>query len=290
MKQLLFCLLIFITTHLPVYAETSLWTVESKGSVTYLGGTCHVLRPSDYPLPTEFEHAYANSTLIAFETDLNQLNDPQTLQTMIRNGLYGDGRTLETELSATAYGDLKKYCEKMGVPISVVNGMKPWMALLNLLTLELRKLGVSEKGVDAFFHKRAEADGKMIGMLESVDTHMAFISAMGEGYENAFMRFSLRDLEKTGDIIDQLITVWRKGDAKRLESLFSDQMKRECPDLYDLVLVQRNRHWMDQINQYVRTPEKELVLVGVAHLVGEDGLIALLKKRGYRVEKFLPAK
>ena len=54
-------------------AESSLWTIQKGGSITYLGGTCHLLRQSDFPLPPEFYKAYGASDILVFETDIAEL-------------------------------------------------------------------------------------------------------------------------------------------------------------------------------------------------------------------------
>jgi len=285
MKKIAFAVLFYFTLSLQAFADTSLWKVEMNGSVAYLAGTCHVLRKSDYPLPAEFEKVYRDAEMIVFEACLDKMKDPKTVQVMIQNGLYSDGSTLEKHLSGKAYKALKEYCEGVGIPVTSISRMKPWMAVLTLLSLELKKIGVSESGVDEHFYKKAVAEGKKIEALESVEKQVEFISLMGKGYEDDFVLYSVRDLKQTRAIVSEIISIWKNGDERKLERLFSEQMKKECPELYELILVERNHNWLPAIEGFLDTPEKELVLVGVAHLVGEDGLIALLRKRGYRIEK-----
>jgi len=62
-------------------------------------------------------------------------------------------------------------------------------------------------------------------------------------------------------------------------------MRAFSPRLYRELLVERNRRWLPQIIELLKTPERELVLVGSAHLAGPDGLIRSLRERGYRVSR-----
>jgi uncharacterized protein YbaP (TraB family) len=62
-------------------------------------------------------------------------------------------------------------------------------------------------------------------------------------------------------------------------------MRAETPDLYDSLLRQRNLKWIPQIERMLRDADKEFVLVGAAHLVGEDGLLQLLQAKGYGVRQ-----
>lgn len=268
------------------YAETSLWQVQNRLSTLYLGGTIHVLRKSDYPLPKEFHGAYENSDALIFETDIGKFNNSETQQILLSKALYRDGLNLEKVLSPEAYDTLKKYCDEVGIPISSFNQLKPPIIMITLLLLELKKIGVDQKGIDLYFYERAIADGKKREGLETVDKQIEFITSMGEGNENNFIVHSIRDLHRTRQIFTQLIDGWKKGDEKRLSQLFLEQMKTDFPALYRTLVVDRNRAWLPKVEAYLQSPRKELVLVGVAHLVGEDGVVQGLKKRGYSVKKF----
>ncbi len=63
-------------------------------------------------------------------------------------------------------------------------------------------------------------------------------------------------------------------------------MKKDYPDLYETLLAGRNREWLPEIERYLQTPQKEFILVGAGHLVGEDGIIEHLRRLGYRINKF----
>jgi uncharacterized protein YbaP (TraB family) len=63
-------------------------------------------------------------------------------------------------------------------------------------------------------------------------------------------------------------------------------MRKDYPELYQQVLVERNNNWLPQIEAFLKTPETELILVGALHLAGNDGLLAQLRQRGYKVESF----
>jgi len=109
---------------------------------------------------------------------------------------------------------------------------------------------------------------------------------MGEGNENDFIVHSLKDLKKTRQIFNQLIDGWKKGNEKEMSEILVNQIKTDYPALYSTLIVERNHAWLPKIETYIRTPQKEFVLIGTGHLIGEDGIVQDLKKRGYKVEKF----
>lgn len=99
------------------------------------------------------------------------------------------------------------------------------------------------------------------------------------------MEHSLAELERLDEIFDGLIAAWRFGDEARVAQLVSADFRQQFPEIYRTLFTERNGAWLPLIEGFIATPEPELILVGVAHLVGEDGLVAELRRRGYRVEK-----
>lgn len=265
------------------HADSSVWQVKSDSSTLYIGGTVHLLRPSDYPLPSEYEEAYGDSQELYFETDISSMNDLSVQAKMLQELTYNDDRTLNSVLNDEAYTALTEYTEKVGLPLMMMEKFKPGMIVSTLQILEFQKLGFTPQGVDAHFNARGIGDGKSIGALETIEEQIGFLAAMGEGNESEFILLSLSDLEKTNEIMGEMITAWRDGDSDRLEELFVTDMKEQAPDLYDSLLRQRNFRWIPQIEQMLNDSDTEFVLVGAAHLIGEDGLVTLLRARGYEV-------
>ncbi|MBN1142327.1 MAG: TraB/GumN family protein [Deltaproteobacteria bacterium] len=265
-------------------AETSMWRVQRGASVLYLGGTCHVLRPSDYPLPKEFDKAFRRAHTVVFETDLERMKSPEVQQALLREGTYPEGTGLRQVLSPKAYQELARYCAENGLSMVAFDRFRPPLVVLTLLGLEFQKLGIVQGGVDEFFHARARAAKKPVHSLESAEQQLAFVLGMGQGRESEFLLLALADLKRTKAVMEELIGAWRAGDERTLSILIVDQMK-DFPELYHSLFVARNRAWLPVLEGYLRSPEPELVLVGAGHLVGPDGLVAQLKKRGYRVTK-----
>lgn len=285
MKNLILGISLNLILCFSVAADTSLWKVQLHKSVTYIGGTCHVLRKMDYPLPEEFVKAYEDSDVIVFETQLEELNTPKTQEMIIRKGIYNDELSLDKVLSTQTYDLLRQYCEASGIPVFSLNKLKPSLVVLTLLGLELQKLGINQTGVDHYFHHKATMDGKKIEGLESVEEQIEFVLSMGEGSEDDFIDNSIKDLKKTRQIISELIAAWKQGDEEKLYKLYIAPMKKDYPNLYATLIAERNREWLPIIERYLQTPQNELILVGVGHLVGTDGIIDHLRRSGYRINK-----
>ena len=269
----------------PAIADASVWSVRSGDNVIYLGGTVHLLRPGDYPLPDEFEEAYQASSELYFETDIAAMGDLSVQAQMLQQLTYSDDRSLRTVLSDEAYTALSAYTQTAGLPIVMLEKFKPELLISTLQILVFQSMGFTPQGVDAFFHTRAVADGKAEGQLETVQEQIGFIAAMGEGNESEFILLSLKDLTETGNVIDGMIGAWRSGDAQGLSELFVEDMKVEAPALYDTLLLERNLKWIPQIHRMLQDADTEFVLVGAAHIVGENGLLDLLSQEGYEINQ-----
>jgi uncharacterized protein YbaP (TraB family) len=149
--------------------------------------------------------------------------------------------------------------------------------------MEFQKLGFTPQGVDAYFFSKAESEGKYTGELESIDEQIAMLARMGEGYESEFVLYSIRDFAQIGTTIESMLQAWRQGDTQLLLAEFVEPMLAETPNLYASLLVERNNNWMPAIEAMFETQDTEFVLVGVAHVVGEHGLITMLQDKGYDV-------
>ena len=268
-----------------VWADAPVWRVTDGESTVYLGGTVHLLRPEDYPLPEEFDQAYEGSSELFFETDISSMNDLSVQAQMLQQLTYSDGRTLKDVLDTEAYAALETYTAGVGMPLMMLEQFKPGMIVSTLQVLEFQRMGFTPQGVDAFFNAQALTDGKSVGALETLDEQIGFLAAMGEGVESEFIMMSLEDLDNTAKLMDEMIEAWRVGDSQALQTLFVDDMLERAPAVYDSLLRQRNLRWVPQIEAMFNDQGTEFVLVGAAHLVGADGLVELLRARGYDISK-----
>jgi len=277
---LLLALLLLPATAL---AETSLWQLRDGDQVMYLGGTVHVLSAADYPLPAAFAEAYAEADALVFETDMQAINSPEFQLQMVQRMSYGDGRSLRDDLGGKAYDALRAYSRKRNLPMAMLDQFRPSMVSLVIVMTELERLGINGTGVDEYFYRRAQADGKPTLQLETPQAQLEFIAGMGRGQEDALILNSLRDAEQVAEMMGEMKSAWRSGDLARLAKAGLEPMRRDYPGLYRDLLVKRNQAWLVKLERLMKTPDTELVLVGALHLVGPEGVLERLRARGYEV-------
>ena len=282
MRNLLFLLVGLVST--AASAQTSVYKISKGGNSIYIGGTVHLLRAQDYPLPEGFDIAYKNSDVLTFETDTKRLQDPAVAQKMMSNGMFQDDRTLKTVLVDTIYEKLAKAFEKYNLPFAMMQKMKPALAVTTLSAMSMQQMGMSAQGVDMYFTNKATTDKKELQQLESVDDQIMRITSMADGNENEFVNYSLQGLENMSDEMSELIDNWKNGTSDKMLTEI-ENMKIEYPETYQSLLVQRNNNWMPKILSYLENGTKAFVLVGNLHLYGDVGLLTLLKKQGYQIEQ-----
>jgi uncharacterized protein YbaP (TraB family) len=267
------------------WAESSVWVVRTPTSAVYLAGSCHVLRASDYPLPPEFEAAYRECGKIVFETPPADMKKPEVETKLMQMMIYEDGRTLKQHLTPQAYAKVEAFCKSRGYPLEQLQSFRPWMLSMTLLILEMQRLGLQPaEGVDEFFDQKARRDGKAVEGLETVDEQIGFLTLLDQGMDNEQVVHTISELEQLSVKLSTLVDAWKKGDEQAVAELVLQEFKDQ-PKLYRALIVDRNQKWLKKIEGYLNQPGREMVIVGVAHLAGRDGLLESLRKLGYKVAK-----
>lgn len=279
-KMLLFIACCFVQAG---FAASSVWQIKSGKNTVYLSGTIHLLRSSDYPLPAAYEQAYSASSILAFETDIEKTREPAFQQQMLQTVLLPAPQKLEDFLQPGTLKQLNTHLSENKMGIQYFSRFRPVMVAITLTVLELEKLGINGEGVDNYFFHKARTDGKSTLALESLQQHLEYLSSMGQGQEDLMIQQTLNDINTLDSQFSAMIEFWRKGDTIRMQELFVDPMKDDFEPIYQQLLVERNNNWMPIITQMLKTTETEMVLVGAAHLLGEEGLIRQLRRSGYEI-------
>jgi len=278
--------LLFALASLSSFAKSPVWKVSKDGNHLYLGGTIHLLSSSDYPLPKAFDSSFINADTLVFETDIRAAASPEVQQKFITMMTYKDGRTIKDELDADVYNELETFLAARNIPIVNFAKFTPAGISLTLTVLELQRLGLSNTaGVDSYYTLRALDENKKIEALESIDEQIGFIASLNAEDGNEIIRSTLRDTGNLEKIWKDMLDAWRSGDMQALERVALKPMQTEFPDMYQLMLVNRNNNWLKKLPAMFADPDIEYVLVGSLHMVGKDGLLQRLESAGYRIEQ-----
>jgi uncharacterized protein YbaP (TraB family) len=278
-----FTLIVIIYTE-NSFAKSSVWKVTKDDDFVYIGGTIHILPPSEFPLPSEFNQAYNHTDSLVLETKLPDESDVQLQMQMMQAMMYSNGKSLKTVLSKRTYKKLQDHIADLGVDIAMFESFKPGALMSMLAMLEAQKAQLSGEGVDVYFTQKAKADSRKVAYLESAEFQINMLANLGKGHEDQFIKANLKQLHDFKPMFLKMIKAWRAGNTDKLIKLAIKPMQ-EDPKSFKVMLTDRNRNWVPHIEAMFHDADKEFVLVGVAHLVGTDNVLSLLKRKGYQVSK-----
>jgi uncharacterized protein YbaP (TraB family) len=290
--SLFFFFSLVLSTHLQAQqieetapSKSCLWVVETTSTQVFLLGSLHVLKSSAYPLAAEIDRAYASSQRIVFETNLGAMMEPAIQARMIELGVYPEGQNLFQNISETTRKNLEKKLQELGMPLDYFSRFKPWFLAVSLATLELQRLGFNPLyGVDLHFYTKAKADEKELAYLESVEYQLNLLGKMNAQDQKSFLAQTLKDLDISAQLADDMMTAWQHGEADDLYELLFESFE-DHPGIEDRLLTRRNKDWLPQIEKMLKTPKITMVIVGAGHLIGPEGLVELLKQKGYKIKQ-----
>ena len=265
-------------------AQSSVWKIEGKGNTVFVGGTMHLLTPEDYPLPFEFDSAFAWSDVLVFEADIKKMENPAVIQRMMILAMYQDDRTLESELSKEAYNLLESECAKMNLSLRDFAKFKPSLVMLIYTVTKLQQSGMIEAGVDQHYLSMARDENKETLFLETIEDQLNLLFGEDEENEDQLVFQFFEDQKKMDRMGEDIKDSWRSGKPKLFVRI-QKQMEKEYPEIYGKILADRNDKWIAEIDSYFDSEPVEFVLVGALHLHGPDGILNQLKKRGYSLSQ-----
>jgi uncharacterized protein len=258
----------------------SLWEIHGRHNTIYIFGSIHVLRPTDYPLPAVVLNAYSHAKSIFMEVNLKEI-DSQTMQAeLLGSAMLKDGKTLPSILGRQRYDRAGALAHDVGVELSGFDQFAPWFAAEAISQLQLMQLGFDPKsGVEMYFLDRAVADGKSVAGLETIHEQIALFDGLTLDAQAQYLLSSLEDAHDLPKEVDAMVLAWRRGDTAWFENQLKTDIGRD-PQLYQSLLVTRNRKWVPKIEALLNDDKDYLVIVGTGHLIGAGSVIDLLKKDG----------
>lgn len=261
------------------------WEVAGQHNSVYLLGSVHVLHANDHALPPVTEAAYADAEVLVEELDPFATNEGLFSAEVRALQVLPPGQKLSALISAELKDKVAEAARSLGLDPGYVDGLQPWYAATLITSMRQTQAGFTpEDGVDYQIAVRARRDEKPIVGLETAAEQLAFFASMSMPEQREFLEDALAD---SGDQqeLRELTEAWRRGDLAALEAELKQGMD-ELPELFDKVIVQRNRNWLSRIEQMLQDPDNDyLVVTGALHLVGPQGLVEQLRARGYAVTR-----
>ncbi len=263
----------------------SMWQINGASNRIYLLGSVHVLRQQDHPIPTAIDKAYEDAEILIMEVDVDDL-DPIEMAGMVNElGVIKDGGTLQEIMGPSLYDEAADYASQLDIPFLMLAQTEPWLAAITIEQMMLLRIGFNpEYGIEFHLSAKAGEDNKEILGLESVREQLEFLDKLSLSAQRSLLIQTLRESLNIEENLDLLINAWRHGDIDFLEENMLVEMQR-YPELYRTLVVDRNEAWVERIRSLIGEQDDYLIVVGTLHLVGDDGVPALLSEIGITTDQ-----
>lgn len=273
----------------PISADSNAmaWRVEGPNSVLYLVGTLHVLKPSLLPLPPVFDQMFQNADQVVFEVNPFLMTDPERIAEM-QQLLRVDAKEQKAAYDRETKKVVKRYTKSQGIPTDAAYTVLPVINAIQVSQLQMSALGYSSNtGVEMHYARQASVFGKAVLELETQAAAMLPMISLPMNAQLLMLRETINQLDTLPDMLELLIQTWLRGDAEVFyqESARSISVHPQLASLSNALLDQRNQQWLDQIEDLLEQPKSSVVMVGAAHMGGKNGLLALLRARGFEPEQ-----
>jgi uncharacterized protein len=265
-------------------ADPAAWRVGGRdgGEVTLLG-SMHVLRPSDYPLPPAIDAFVQRADSVVMEIDLDDIDPASQQRTVLQASMLPQGTVLQDVVDADVYRLLEQRMTELGVDLARLERFEPWFLAITVLDLGMRKIGFqAERGVEQYVLGLAQAAGKEVAGLETVEFQIGLFDALPPEQQQAMLEQTLAELDEGVTVLGEMVAAWRDGELESLSAELLDEFD-EFPGLYERLVTNRNSDWVPQLEQMLAGNRRHLVVVGALHLVGPDSVIEQLRSRGHDV-------
>jgi uncharacterized protein len=265
----------------PAHAGSLVWAVHGPHCTVYLAGSVHLLPKGAAQLPPAFAHAYADSARLIMELDLSTVDSAATAAWMRAHGSLAADTDLRATIGAQRYARVRAAANEVHLPLELIDTQSPWVVGLELAELEYQHLGFEpQQGVEEQLVRRAQADGKPIAGLETLQEELGGLEALTAPEQLRLLDQTLDELKDSPTEMQAILGAWRHGDARKLGQLLAAEYQ-DFPALYRTLVRNRNERWLPQIEQLLQGDANCLIVVGALHLVGDGGLLELLRRDGF---------
>lgn len=270
-------------------ATPALWVLQDHDTTIHIFGTSHMLPKGVNWLHGPVRSAFEQADTLVLE--IVQPEDPQQIRPLVqRLGFNPKGVSLSSQLPAEVRQDIEKAAAQVGLPMAALEPLRPWLAATTLSVAGLQTLGLaSDQGVESVLAAQARLQRKAIAGLETPEQQFGFLASLPHEDQVALLRSSIRDLEGIRREASALMRSWMTGDIETVGSVMNESLK-DSPRLAKVLLTERNARWATWVAQRMDQPGRVFLAVGAGHLAGSDNLIALLKAKGFKVQRIAPAK
>jgi len=268
-----------------VATAVPLWEIEGTVNRIRLLGSVHFLRAEDHPLPHVINDMYREADVIVMELTLDTIGPTELQRVNQELAVDPQGRNLNELIGAGAWREAQSLATAIDIDLNMLQPFEPWFAALQITQLRLLQLGYDGSfGIETTITRKARADHKPLRELETLDEQLRALDTLPAKAQKTFLLQTLEEAGSLTDNLETIVTAWKQGDIETLGKLLLEGMD-EQPEVYDQLLVQRNRRWTKAIMDMTNDSQDYLIIVGALHLIGEDSVQNMLGKAGIQTRR-----
>ena len=267
-----------------IMAYPSLWHIQGEKGEVYLLGSVHVLPPRVHWRSPPINRALSCSNVYVFEVPQDEAAMAELNGLIQAKGFLPPGETLRALLHPEALADYDAAVAASGLQPAMIERVRPWLAGLQMMFAQISKLKfAADNGVDAVLMADAAKHHKPMRYLETVAEQFAVLAPDDRVLELEEFESNLKDLRDIASEIEPMVRAWSTGNQAKLDELINGDLDG-FPEARKQLLDDRNKRWVPKIEAMLKEKQVFFVTVGAGHLTGPNGLPALLRRAGYKVE------
>ena len=271
---------------LSAHAEPAIWVVKGPHATVYLFGTIHALQKGDSWHSAKIDAAIQQSQTLWLE--IPNVDDAASMQPLVLQLGMDQVHPLSTKLTPDQLAKLTKAANSVGLPggEAMFETFKPWLAALTLSLAPLMQAGYDPStGVETELKPEFTNANKPVKGFETAEQQMHYFADMSDKVQIDFLSSELDDFDSAVDKFKQMLAAWSAGDTDALDKFNNAEFRDKYPDLFQILVVKRNQGFSTQIQDLLKGDGVSFVAIGAGHLVGKDGVPAMLEKQGYKVTR-----
>jgi uncharacterized protein YbaP (TraB family) len=269
-----------------IHAHPALWHVQGPEGEAYLFGSIHLL-PKNIDWHTKrVDAAIKRADVFVFEVATDDPGAEAEIRGLIaEKGMLPAGESLRAMLPPASRSDYDGAIAKAHLMPQMVDHEKPWLVSLQLLIAEGEAKHFSAAaGVDNQVMAIAAKRHKPARYFETIEQQMNLLAGSSDKVQLSEFESDLKDFQRSDDDLTPMVDAWKNGQEGKLAGLMNEDLTDD-PEMKKALLTDRNRNWVAQIEKMLTEKKVFFITVGAGHLAGPDGVPALLRAAGYKVER-----
>jgi len=265
-------------------AEPALWVIKGSHATVYLFGTIHALAKDQSWHSAKIDAAIQQSQTLYLEVE--NFQDVAAIQPLMMQFGFDADHPLSSKLTPDQLAKLNKAAAALPGGETLLEPMKPWLAGTMISLAPILQAGYDpESGVEFAIKPEFTAANKAVKGFETTEQQIRLFADMSDKAQLDFLVSELDDADSAIGEFKQLLAAWYAGDVEKIDSLNNAELRDKHPDLFQILVVERKQKFTEQIRSVLAGGGVSFVAVGAGHLVGKEGVPAMLEKQGYKVTR-----